>query len=389
MMAIAAVLVAVPGFVIAYAYLGYPLLLKVLSLGRRGVNQGAGALDEWPEVSVSLPAYNEEETIRGALDALLAADYPSDRLQILVVSDASTDRTDEIVREYEDAGVELLRVESRGGKTAAENAAVPHLRGEIVVNTDASVRIEPDAVKALVRQFTDPVVGVASGRDVSVAGSDTEGKVNAGEAGYVNYEMWVRSLETRTGGIIGASGCLYAIRRELHSVHVPEHLSRDFCAALTAREHGYRAISVSDAVCRVPRTGSLAGEFQRKVRTIVRGLQTLAHKRDLLDPLRYGGFALKLWSHKLARWTGAAVAPLAVIGLLLSSSSSVLVLSLLGTILLTAGGALLAFRIPAAAEASRLIRFCGYLYAANLAAALACWRVIREERRAVWEPTRR
>src|SRR5439155_1364987 len=173
--------------------------------------------------------------------------------QIVVVSDASTDATDDIVTRYAARGVELLRLPRRAGKTAAENAARSVLKGDIIVNTDASVRIHPQAIRALVVALRDPTVGVASGRDVSIARLD--GAANRGEGTYVGYEMWVRDLETRVWGIVGASGCLYAIRAELHRQFVPEDLSRDFAAALTARHHGLRAVSVPGAICFVPSGG--------------------------------------------------------------------------------------------------------------------------------------
>lgn len=384
------VLVGLPLLVLGYAYVGYPVLLRLFSLGRATLGPDVGDPDEWPLLSVSLPAHDEADTIRGALEALLAADYPADRRQIVVVSDASTDGTDEIVREYEDRGVELVRQEPRGGKTAAENAAIPHLRGDIVVNTDASVRVRPGTLKALARRFVDPEVGVASGRDVSVGGTESATGANAAEAGYVGYEMWVRSLETDLGGIVGASGCLYAIRLHLHRVPVPDHLSRDFCAALTARERGYRSVSVQEAVCEVPRTDSLVGEYRRKVRTIVRGLQTLAFKRRLLNPFRYGVFSWKLASHKVARWLGAVLAPLALLGLVLLSFASTLALGAVAMLAVTVAAALRALRRSARGEApGRVGRVCGYLYAANAAAAVALWKALRSERRAVWEPTRR
>src|SRR5690606_27846349 len=121
-------------------------------------------------------------------------------------------------------------------------------------------------------------------------------------SGYVGYEMWIRDLETRVAGIIGSSGCYYAIRPELHRLPLPEALSRDFSSALHAREHGYRAVSVPQATCAVPRGTSLKKEYRRKVRTITRGMQTLWYKRHLLDPVRYGSFAWMLWSHKICRW---------------------------------------------------------------------------------------
>lgn len=388
---VAAVLIGIPAGLFLYAYVGYPAVLVVLSLVNRSDGSTDSAPAEWPTISISLPAHNEEDTIRGAIEALLTADYPENRRQIVVVSDASTDRTDEIVREYQDRGVELVRVEKRGGKTAAENAAVPHLDGEIVVNTDASVRVLPDSLKVLVRQFRDTAVGVASGRDRSVAADDaeaTEDASNAGEAGYVGYEMWVRSLETDVGGIVGASGCFYAIRRKLHEVPVPPHLSRDFAAALNAREHGYRSVSVDDAVCLVPRTGSLRGELRRKVRTMARGLGTLFYKRYLLNPLAHGSFAWKLMSHKLCRWVAAGAAPLAVPGLVLLSTGSALALA--GSALLAVGAAagVLALLRPEA-DLPRPVTICGYLLASATAGILAWGRALRGEGTAVWSPTRR
>src|SRR2546430_10907638 len=114
--------------------------------------------------------------------------------------------------------------------------------------------------------------------------------------------MRVRDLETQLDGIVGASGCLYAIRKDLHVRFMPEHLSRDFGAALVAREQGYRAVSVPAAVCYVPRSMSFRREYRRKVRTMARGLRTLWYKRTLLNPRSHGLFAWMLWSHKLCRW---------------------------------------------------------------------------------------
>jgi len=326
------VALSIPLGMLFYAYAGYPILLWVLSLARSRPTTGT-PWEEWPVVSVSLPAYNEEDAIGGALDALLAVDYPPDRLQILVTSDASEDRTDEVVCGYADRGVELLRLETRGGKTAAENAAAGHLRGDIIINTDASIRILPGSIKPLVAALADSEVGVASGRDISRGAEGTESGL--GETGYVGYEMWVRSLESRLGSIIGASGCFYATRRELFEIPVPETLSRDFAAALKARLRGFRSVHVSDAVCVVPRTGSARVEYRRKVRTMARGLGTLWHYRILMNPFRYGGFALSLISHKLCRWLVPPLLPLGVIGMALlavegSGARVLLVLGLTG-----------------------------------------------------------
>lgn len=382
------VALSIPIGMLLYAYVGYPLVLWILSLARAGKASGT-ASEEWPTVSVSLPAYNEEAAIEGALEALLGVDYPPDRLQILVTSDASEDRTDEIVRGYADRGVELLRLETRGGKTAAENAAAEHLRGGIIINTDASIRILPGSIKPLVAALADPEVGVASGRDISVGAEGTE--AGLGETGYVGYEMWVRSLESRLGSIIGASGCYYATRRELFGIPVPEALSRDFAAVLKARLAGFRSVHVSDAVCLVPRTGSAGVEYRRKVRTMARGLGTLWHYRSLLNPFQYGGFALALISHKLCRWMVPPLLPLGVIGVALLAVDVPAARVLLGSGMAGLAVAWGAMRWPESKGAPpRLLSLLAFALSAN-AAGIAAWaKVLREGGgTAIWEPTRR
>lgn len=379
-------LVLLPALLFGYAYVLYPLLLKAIAAFRPAA-PGLRDPPEWPSISIALPAYNEERNIGRTLDSLLALEYPADRRQILVLSDASTDRTDEIIRGYADRGVELFRLPERQGKTAAENAALPRLRGDIIVNTDATIRILPGSLKPLIRTFQDPTIGVASGRDVSVGDITVEG--NAGESGYVGYEMWVRALETRLGSIVGSSGCFYAIRRGLHEVVVAPELSRDFASALTAREHGFRAVSVDAAVCLVPRTASLQREFRRKIRTMARGLGTLWSRRKMLDPFRYGLFAWMLWSHKLVRWLVFLAAPLALVSLvLLSLAHPAARLALVVTVVGIALGAL-AMRAPEGRKLPRAVALCGFGLATHLAGLLAWWRVFTGRLYATWEPTRR
>jgi cellulose synthase/poly-beta-1,6-N-acetylglucosamine synthase-like glycosyltransferase len=378
------ILVALPVVVAIYSYIGYPIVLWLAS--RSKAVKPLLAQTDFPLVSIVIPAYNEEKQIAGAIDALLAQDYPRDRLQILVLSDASTDGTDEIVRQYESRGVELLRMPERRGKTKAENMAAPRIRGEIVVNSDSSIRLDGSAVRELVSRMADPSVGVASGRDVSIS-SDTT--LNTTEAGYVNYEMRVRALETLTGGIVGASGSGYAIRAELHRIPVRDDLSRDFSAALTAREHGFRAISVDEAICFVPRTSSLQREYRRKVRTISRGMETLYVRRSLLDPTRFGLFAWKLFSHKVCRWLMPVSVIPGIIGLILLAGSHSWprwVLAV-GTVvaLLALAGALW----PSGKRAPRVISLAAFGVAANLAVLHAVWRVLAGHHDHIWEPTRR
>ena len=379
-------LVVAPLAVGLYAYAGYPLILKLL-WGKRAQSTVESVTESVPMVSICLPVYNEEAAIRTKLDDLVALDYPKDRLQILVVSDASTDGTDTVVSEFADRGVELLRVEARAGKTAAENAAVPHLTGDIIVNTDATIRIPPEALMPLVRALDDPTVGVASGRDVSVGDESTA--ANRGESGYVGYEMRVRGLETAAGSIVGASGCYYAIRSDLHAKPIPPQLSRDFASALTAKENGFRSVSVDAAVCFVPRTGSLAVEFRRKVRTMARGLDTLFFKRHLLNPFRHGRFAFMLFSHKLCRWLVPLMLPLSLVGLILLAPRSDLAVVMLGLVAVGCLLGLVAARWPENRDMPKPVAAWGYLISSNVAGVLAWLKALRGKKNPIWEPTRR
>ncbi len=378
------ILIAFPAALVGYTYAIYPLLLRVMARDRSTVSTTTVS---HPLVSIVVPAYNEEVQIRGAIEALLAQDYPTDLRQILILSDASTDRTDEIVQEYAAQGVELLRMPVRGGKTAAENASCTLLRGEIVINTDSSVRLHPAAVRRLVHAMADPAVGVASTSDVSV--SRDADSANTAEAGYVGYEMRIREFETLTGGIVGASGSGYAIRASLHRMPVRADLSRDFSAALTARTHGYGAVSVSDALCYVPRTTSLESEYRRKVRTMARGMETLLHNRHLLNPATHGSFAWKLASHKVCRWMVPPSAMIGAIGLILlapvySWAGVLLALGML-VLLVAAAGA----HWSASHPLPRLLSLITFAVAANLAVVHALIRVVKGHDDHLWEPTRR
>lgn len=385
MILLGSILILLPVLLLLYAYLGYPAILWLVAKARSRTLP-PGDPEKWPEITIVLPVYNESRAIAGTLESLLALDYPAARRHVLVMSDASTDGTDEIVRGYADRGVGLVRLPERAGKTAAENAAGPHVRGSIIVNTDATVRILPQALKALIRVFQDPEIGLASGRDVSVGDVQREG--NRGESGYVGYEMWLRSLETRAGSIIGASGCFYANRKGLFDVLFPSALSRDFAAALIAAERGARAVSVDAAVCLVPRTRSLRSEYRRKVRTMTRGLETLWYMRRAVTHHGFL-FGFELASHKLARWLVFLFAPLVPIGLVILAMD----LGWARWALAAAGGGFLlaaaAFAWPEDQRPPRPVALAGFLLASQLAGFVAWTKALRGELNPVWEPTRR
>jgi cellulose synthase/poly-beta-1,6-N-acetylglucosamine synthase-like glycosyltransferase len=385
MLVFAAILAAAPVVIALYAYVVYPLILWIVGRVRPreiSARDSAG----YPSVTITVPVYNALSSISATLESLLALDYPRDSLQILVISDASTDGTDDVVRSFTDRGVELLRLPERRGKTAAENAALLASRGEILVNVDSTIIVPPQSLKKLVRVFDDPTIGVASGRDVSVGDADNPGTL--AESRYVGYEMWVRDLETRVGSIVGASGCFYGSRRYVHGRPLPIGLSWDFAAALVARIQGYRSVSVPSAVCMVPRSAHVRTEFRRKARTMARGLSTLFYHRALMNPLRYGGFAFILVSHKLLRWLPYLLAPIAYVGLVVLSIESVGARVLLGVLSAGLLAGILAIQQRSSVVA-RPIAVAGFIVAVFSAGFLAWCTALRQTQMATWEPTPR
>lgn len=379
-------LIALPLVIGAYAFVGYPLLVGLWARVRPPFTLPDEPA-EWPRVTVLIVAYNEAARIRPTLDALLEVDYPKDRLDVLVVSDASTDDTDAIVTSFANRGVRLLRMSERRGKPAGENASAAVITSDIVVSVDAAILIPKTSLKPLVRAMLHPEVGCASGHDQSIGDASREG--NQAEASYVDLEMRLRGQETRVHSIVGASGCFYAARRELHQVQLPEHLSRDFAAASVARRRGFRAVSVEQAVCLVPRTRSLQAELRRKSRTMGRGLATLWYLREMLNPFRYGSYAFMMSSHKLARWLLFPALLGWLIGPLFLGPSMPLFYLLS---LAMAGGIVLGLVVaqwPTTRKLPTVLAFPGYAFVSVLAGWLAWWNALRGNRKAVWEPTQR
>ena len=294
---------------VVYPYLGYPLVLLLLRrvAGRPPLPAVGTAL---PSISMIVPVHNEAKRIRPKLANTIALQYPADRLQILFVSDGSTDDIVDIIRASATPMMHVIELLGRGGKAAALNAGLAQATNDLVVFSDASIALEPQALLTIARGFADPEIGCVSGED-RIAESGGEGL-------YGRYELFLRRLESGVHSIVGASGSFYAQRRAI-CAPFREGLAPDFLSVLRTLEQGYRAVSDPEAVGSMTAVKDVRHEFERKVRTVLRGLTTLFEYPGLLNPFRYGLFAFALWSHKVMRWiapvflVGALVTPLALL----------------------------------------------------------------------------
>ena len=281
---------------VAYAYVGYPVVLYVLS---RLLGRPARREEITPRLSVIIAAYNEELDIAKKLEETLALDYPKEKLEVLVASDCSSDRTDEIVRGFADRGVILHRRPTRRGKTSAQNRAVGVSTGEILIFSDATTHYEPDALRTIVRSFADPRVGAVTGRLVYVDRDATD--VGLGARSYWNYESFLKRCESRLGSLLGVSGCLYAVRRSSYA-QLGEDMSSDFVIASEIYKQGLRVVYEPDAVCSEETNRHGDDEFRMRIRIIEQTISALYRYRQLLNPFRHGLYAFQMISHKVMRY---------------------------------------------------------------------------------------
>jgi cellulose synthase/poly-beta-1,6-N-acetylglucosamine synthase-like glycosyltransferase len=278
---------------IVYAHLGYPLLLWVLArlFGESAATPEAGG--ELPRVTLVIPAYDEEEVIERKVANARAVDYPGDRLEIVVASDGSSDRTAELARE---AGADRVLELPRGGKVAALNEAVRDATGTILAFSDANSYWHRDALQRLIARFEDSRVGYACGlvRFEGGEGGNQEGI-------YWRYEMAVRSMETRLAGITAGNGAIYAVRREAY-IELDPSRGQDIGFPFELTKRGWRAVYEPAAVAEEKMAPTVEGEFRRK-RRMMWGLWDVMLRWGMLDPRGYGpGYALEIYSHRLLRY---------------------------------------------------------------------------------------
>jgi cellulose synthase/poly-beta-1,6-N-acetylglucosamine synthase-like glycosyltransferase len=365
---------------VAYVYFGYPLVVLILSMVRpRPVHKKTIT----PSVTVLIAAYNEAECIAATIENKLGLDFPKGQLEIIVVSDGSTDGTDEIVRRYEGERVRLIRQEPRAGKTSALNKAVSHAKGEILVFSDANSSYAPDALRFLIENFNDPKVGYVTGKMIYT--NPNGSLVGDGCTAYMKYENFLRSAETFVGSVVGVDGGIDAVRKSLYRPMAPDQLP-DFVLPLKVVEQGFRVVYESRALLREQALAKAADEYRMRVRVTLRALWALWDMRHLLTFSRPSLYAFQLWSHKVLRYLCflfLIVACLANVALWSHGGFFKLVLLVQTTAYLAAVVSPMLERFGVRFKLMYLIR---YFVLINLASVHAFVKFLRGQKQVIWQP---
>ncbi len=370
------------GLLCVYSYFLYPLILILLP-ARRNMELVPEPPKTFPKLSLIITAHNEAGRIRSKLDNTLEVQYPANLLEIIVASDCSTDGTDEIVKEYREQGVRLVRADARKGKEYAQLCAIHEAQGEILVFSDVATRIEPGALKKLAVRFEDAEIGAISSEDRFIS---QDGSV-VGEGAYVKYEMWLRRLESTRAGLVGLSGSFFAARREVceqWDISVPS----DFNTALNCAKLGLVAITCPDVVGIYQDVKDPALEYRRKTRTVIRGISAIVRHPEVLNPFRMGLFAFQVWSHKLMRWgVPWFMLGFLVITLVLAGTHRIFDLTLFAQILFY--GIVVLGYLFSSLRTTSLVKIPFFFVQVNLAIAHATLQFLGGKRITVWEPSKR
>ena len=355
---------------LVHTHVTYPLVLAARERLRPAA-EPPPAPAEPPRVSLIVSAFDEEAVIEAKVADALSLSYPRERLEVIVASDGSGDRTVELARA---AGADVVLDLPRAGKLATQNSAAQRAAGEILAFSDANARWEPGALRALAAAFADPRVGYASGdlRYVDPEGDNEEGA-------YWRYETWVRARESRAGGITAGNGGIYAVRRAAYRF-LPPSRSHDLSLPFLLRKDGWRSVHVPEARAEEKMVPSLAGEFARKRRMMV-GIPDIVWRDRMWDPRGYGPlFAFQILSHRVLRYASPALHLAALL-----ANVALLRRGALYRLALAAQGAVLALAAAAEALPLRPARLARYYVLVTASIALGCWDRWRQGPPAAWK----
>lgn len=363
-----------------YIYLGYPALVFLLSKFRpKQVSKGLYQ----PNVSILISAYNEEVHIEETIKNKLNLNYPKEKMEIIVISDGSIDRTDDIVKKYVSEGVRLFRQEPRSGKTSALNLGVREAKGEILIFSDANSIYDPQAIQRLVQNFNDPGVGYVTGKMIYTNPDGTA--IGDGCSLYMKYENFLRKYESRNGSIVGVDGAIDAVRKSLYKPMNPDQLP-DFVLPLSVIEQGFRVVYEPEAILKEAALKSPQDEYRMRVRVSLRALWALSDMRQLLTFKRFRLFAWQLWSHKVLRYLCFIFLVGAYIGNLTLLHESDLYKITFAVQNIAYLGAFLSPFLEKRGHKMRILYLINYFSLLNIAAAHAFMKFMFGQKQVIWTP---
>ncbi len=304
--------------IIIYTYLGYGLVMLGLVKTKRVLNgiYTPPGYDEQnlPGVTLIVPAYNEQDHVAQKANNSLNLDYPAEKLRILFVSDGSTDETPEIISGIQ--GIELLHESARNGKIMAMNRAMKEVDSEIVVFSDANTMLNQQAIREIVKHYSNPKVGCVSG-EKRILVEQEDAAAGSGEGAYWKYESALKKLDSEFYSAVGAAGELFSIRTKLYQTVEPDTLLDDFIISLRIAQKGYVIAYEPQAYAMEKPSFNVSEELKRKVRICAGGIQSIVRMRTLLNPFKFGKLSFLFISHRVLRWT---ITPLSLVLIFLTNA---------------------------------------------------------------------
>jgi len=368
--------------VLLYVYVGYPLLVYAVSrLRPKTVKRGKYA----PKVTILITAYNEEKIIREKLKNTFEIDYPPEKIEILVASDGSTDRTDAIVKSFHPQKVKLFRQEGRKGKTYTQNKAVEQATGEIILFSDATTMYRQNVLREMLPNFADETVGCVAGKLIYI--DNSKSNVGKGAKSYWNYETFLKEAESNACSLIGASGCLYAVRKSAYQPMYPEACS-DFLICTVIYRQGLRSVYEPNAVCTEETNKKTDKEMRMRVRVISQTFTDLWRNREMLNPFRSGFYAVELFSHKVLRYAVPLFLILILFSSLIAAFQSLFFAAIYALQILFYLTAFIGWLLEKRNAKIGVFAIPLYFVLANLASVLAFFKFLQGENYARWEPIR-
>lgn len=363
---------------ILYIYIGYPIILRYLPKKALHISE----LSPAPKISILIPAFNEAKVIEGTIRNKLEQNYPSDLIEIIVISDESEDGTDDIVIRISttEERVRLIRQSPRQGKTAGLNLAMQQAQGDIIIFSDANSHYEKNAIANLVNCFSDPQVGYVTGKMVYV---NSDGSlVGDGCSAYMKYENHMRALETQVASVVGVDGGIDAIRRELYQPMNADQLP-DFVLPLKVVTQGKRVIYCESALLNEESLSNSQSEFRMRVRVSLRAYWAMKDMKHLFNPFAYGLFALQITSHKLLRYIAFIPLIIAFVSNGFITHNAFYSLTFLIQIIFYGSAAFVSLNDG---TTNRWLGLANYFCLINLASAMAFIKFLKGEKIVLWKP---